>query len=281
MSELAQDVEHVEELSEPTEETKQEVAPETDEVSQTEAEEVAEDADQQDEPSVEERLAEMEKQIKDHQRKNARQTAAYRQLQRRYEETIAEKQEVKTEGPNEEDFDTLEDYYKEKAKYDAEIIAEEKLKAAEDKKTQEAQAKVFAEQRRTFVAKEEALRQAAPDYDAAAEAMNEYLDLADKNDPAFKAFGEAMMSSDKGPELVYHLGKSPEKIEALFGKSPAMVYRMMAKYEQEADAPKPVKQTAKPKPPTPVKGKSVTKSDPAKMSTEEYVAWRNKQQFAK
>jgi hypothetical protein len=58
--------------------------------------------------------------------------------------------------------------------------------------------------------------------------------------------------------------------------NPVQAIRKVAQIEARLQA-KPTQRTVPPKPPTRVAGKSEAVNDPSKMSTEDFIAWRNKQ----
>lgn len=95
---------------------------------------------------------------------------------------------------------------------------------------------------------------------------------------------EAIITSDVGPQIAYHLGKNPKEAARLANLSPVHAARELGRLEAKflsSKAPaKSVNPTiaAKPNPPTPVKGNAATaEKSPDQMSYQEYKAWRAKQ----
>lgn len=107
------------------------------------------------------------------------------------------------------------------------------------------------------------------------------MDKADT--PTLPHVAQAIMDADRGPELLYHLASNPEIVEKLNDMSPyraAMeLGRIEATLAAPAEAPKPreTTQSKAPAPITPVQAASSATKDPAKMSQDEYMAWRTSQ----
>lgn len=64
-----------------------------------------------------------------------------------------------------------------------------------------------------------------------------------------------IVSSDLGPQILYHLGKNPEKAARIARQTPAQQAQAVGRLEAELKLPKPQKQISNaPEPPTPTKG---------------------------
>lgn len=115
-----------------------------------------------------------------------------------------------------------------------------------------------------YLARVEAARTQFPDFD----------DVAHKNWEPTQAMFKAILDSDVGPLVAYHLGKNPAERHRIASLSPENQFREMGKLEVRLTAPK-----AAPKPPAnpvrPVTGiASGGPLDPSKMSMAEYAAAR-------
>lgn len=93
-----------------------------------------------------------------------------------------------------------------------------------------------------------------------------------------ETMAEVIMASDTGPDILYHLGKFPEKAARIAAMAPAQAAAALGRLEAEVlKPPKPPKASNAPPPPKPVEaGSSGTSKDPSKMSMKEYEAWRDK-----
>lgn len=115
-------------------------------------------------------------------------------------------------------------------------------------------------------------------YQARVEAVQaqypDYEQVAHKGWEPTPAMLEAILESEKGPELAYHLGKNPAERSRIAALSPVGQVRELGKLEGTISAPKTQPKT----PPAPVKPVTGINAggakDPAKMSMSEYIAWR-------
>lgn len=118
--------------------------------------------------------------------------------------------------PKIDDFDTPEEYAERLADWKLEQQAKErdeksKEPSVEEIANQKAQVKI---KELEFVQKENEIRKTNPNYDENAQVVNQFLGLANKNDPRFAAFASVVL--DAGPALINHLGANPKEIMALF-----------------------------------------------------------------
>lgn len=116
----------------------------------------------------------------------------------------------------------------------------------------------------------EIAREAIPDYDAVIESglnMNarpENLDL--------------LMASEKSELIAYHLARSPKEAREFAHMPPTEAARTIGRLEVSLSLPKPKTKTEAPAPVSPLKGTASPTPDPSKMSMDEYVAWRKKEE---
>jgi hypothetical protein len=92
---------------------------------------------------------------------------------------------------------------------------------------------------------------------------------------------DLLLESNKGPLIVYHLAKHPEKVAALNRMSPTAAAREVGSLEARIRGPQP-KTRSKAPPPKPAPrgsggGSSLGRRSPDAMSNDEYRAWRAKQ----
>src|SRR3972149_3831102 len=90
-------------------------------------------------------------------------------------------------------------------------------------------------------------------------------------------FLEVIKSSEKGPELAFHIGKDPKLVARLAGKSVPQRLTELGRIEADLSRPAPPpKVTAAPAPPTPIGGGAGGQVDPSKLSPDDWLAWRPK-----
>lgn len=120
-----------------------------------------------------------------------------------------------------------------------------------------------------FQSRVQSARDSLPDYD-------EVVGLSDA--PMSKPMAEAILDSDVGPQLTYHLAKNPQEAARIAALSPVKAIREIAAIEAKLKAPAiapAAKATSAPPPPTHVSGRGTTAAkDPSRMSMEEFDAWR-------
>ena len=137
-------------------------------------------------------------------------------------------------------------------------------KAAQEVKQQEsvqAQQKAFAEKAESF-----------------AEAHPDYHEIAINPDlPISQAVADVLVASDKGPEVLYHLGQNPGEAERISSLPPHIAALEIGRLEARLSMPQPKKTTSAPPPINPIGGSGSTVADEDSMSTSEWMAMRNKQ----
>lgn len=163
-----------------------------------------------------------------------------------------------------EQFDSPEAY--------AEALAEQK--AAERLQQRDAERRQM-EVQSAYFDREEAAREKYDDYEQVA--RNPQL-------PVTTSMAEAIMASDIGPDLLYHLGQNPKEARRIADLPPLLQAKELGKLEAKlADAP-PVKRTTNaPAPISPVTprgsgGNTIDTTDPRSvksMSTSEWIAAEN------
>lgn len=92
--------------------------------------------------------------------------------------------------------------------------------------------------------------------------------------PVSDAMASIIQSMDQGPDVLYHLGSNPTVAHRIAMLSPIEAAMELARIEAGLQAPQPRQKTNAPEPIKPVRGNAAPTKDPAKMSTDEYRAWR-------
>lgn len=100
--------------------------------------------------------------------------------------------------------------------------------------------------------------------------------------PVESHVASAILESDFGPDVQYYLAKNPGEVDKLNGMSPASAARHIGRIEariegQKAKPKAPPQQSKAPDPIKPVRGGGEVQTDPDKMSTEQWMKWRQSQ----
>ncbi len=253
----------------------QTTAPET---VQTEQDTPQAEASTQQEPSESEKLkAAYEKRI-------SRITAARHAEARRAEEYAKQLKALQTPkqddgAPKEADFATVEEYNKALGKWEATQEFSKKETERQQKEAETRSQESVAKLQKAHEAKEAEFRKSNPRYDENAAVVNEAVSLANRDTPEFKAFADAMITSDNMAAVTNFLGENPDRLEAMFSMNPAQIYREIARIETQLATPpvteeEPVKQVFAP--PKPIGGTGKVAKPLDKMSAKQLVEWSRK-----
>lgn len=212
---------------------------------------------------------------------NWRNTERDRDEWRRLAQQLMETQgKPKEEAPEPPQPKPSEDQYTDYSQYLealADWKADQKIKAhlseAENRRQQEAQQRTQQEKVQGFQAKAAEFAKEHPDYHVVAE---------NPNVPISQPMFDAIVESDMGPQIAYHLGQHPEEASRISSMSDYGAARELGKLEAQLSIPPKPKTSQAPDPVDPVGGGSERNAkDPEKMTTAEWMAWRNKQVFGK
>lgn len=175
----------------------------------------------------------------------ARQTAANKETNRQLQEArtrIAEleaqtaKANPLADKPNQDNFDTLEEYAEALADWKIEQRSKEvKEPSVEDKVSDALKVK---EAELSFRTKEEAFRASNPDYDKATQVVNGLLKYVDPNSDGTKAFATTLMNAPNPPALVHYLGTNPSEAIAMMQMSAFEIQDRLGMIIDQLDAPK-------------------------------------------
>jgi hypothetical protein len=119
---------------------------------------------------------------------------------------------------------------------------------------------------------------------AFAEKTPDYADVI--RNPALNFFNgdflEAIKADEMGPQLAYHIAKSPALVAKLAGQSVPARLASLGRIAAELSRPAPPpKVTAAPAPPTPIGGGAGGEIDPRKLSIDDWMQHRTKEIRAK
>lgn len=174
--------------------------------------------------------------------------------------------------PTVEQFQDYADYVEALTDWKAGQKVNEALSARDAEKAKEAEGRVKQSKAQIWEERQAATRAATPDYD-------EVVGLSEIQVAAHVA--EALIDSDVGPALAYQLAKNPELAERINALPPLAAAREIGRLEASLSKPAvaaPENKVSKAPPPiSPVGARSTPVSDPEKMSTDEWLKWRQGQ----
>lgn len=195
------------------------------------------------------------------------------------ERALAEKQgsQQASAEPKREDFEDFEKYLEARADYRADQKVSERLKSereaqqGNERRTQEAagQAKIA----QSWTEREKAFQASKSDYDDVATAFTE---RGGEIETLSREARMALVESEVGPALLYHLAKNPDDLDRLADLSPASQIRELGKLETKVSMPAK-RTTSAPAPANITKGGATAEKDPSKMDQVQYEAWRKSQ----
>lgn len=166
---------------------------------------------------------------------------------------------------------TLADFGFDEAKFQKYLFGEarkEAVKAAREELAAEQQRTETAKRRQSFGAREAKFAKGVPDYYEVAH----YAQITNE-------MAEAIMSSDLGAELAYHLGKNEDIAAQIRQLPPLQQAREIGRLEAKLSAtPKPPQVSGAP-PPAPkiAAANASVEKDPKDMTDAEFAKWRRKQ----
>lgn len=175
-------------------------------------------------------------------------------------------------APKREEFSSYEDFVEAKALHTARTEARKELEAFKNASKKEKEDSSKAQAQKEFSRRVESVieagQKAYPDFDAV---VNEAVE--DGLIPTRGAMYEAIMDSDMGEKLVYHLAKHPAEAERINKLGPLAQVRELGKLEDKLSAKKEPRETMEP-----IGGRTSTASGLRDdMSMDAFVKMRNKQ----
>lgn len=190
------------------------------------------------------------------------------------EEMIAS---LEGEQPEEKAMPKLEEFEYDTAAYEAALsqwLAEKQAQSVNVAMTQQQRWQVEQAQRQAveaakqaFTAKQEAFELDHPDF----------KQVVSNFKPNSPAIAQAVLYSENGPALAYHLAKNPGLSQSLESMNPIIAAMEIGAIQQKLSAPPPVNSSKAPPPADDLKPTGTVDKDPDKMTPAEYRAWRMKQ----
>lgn len=173
--------------------------------------------------------------------------------------------------PSVDQFQDYADYVEALTEWKAEQKVRDVLSARDAEKAKEAESKVKQTKAEAWEARQAQTRASLPDYD-------EVVGLSDLQIAPHVA--ETLLDSDVGPAVAYHLAKNPDLAERINAMSPLAAAREIGRLESAVAKPAaaPANTISKAPPPiTPVGTRATPVQDPDKMTTDDWLKWRQGQ----
>jgi hypothetical protein len=189
--------------------------------------------------------------------------------------------EVTEKEPDPYDYKTDEEYTRALAKYEGQKAARDTWQKLSDEEKSKANEEKFRTELKTK------LDRYTEGVTKMQEAHGDYDDVIDNYDGPFtEAMRMALLESESGPEVAYHLAKNPEEAEKISKMGIVDLNRAIAKLEVKLEIQKGEKPgdnkgqkgnleekaavTKSPPPITPLKGSATSTKDPSDMSYDEF-----------
>lgn len=195
----------------------------------------------------------------------------YRQMSER--QTAPPLQQQQVDGPpKREDFDDYEAFIRAEARYEAKAAFREEQERFTQQTKRQTEEQRNAQLYNRFQSDVSKARESIPDFDAV-------LESADV--PVTPAMRAAIVESEVGALLTYHLAKHPQEAERIAGLSPTAAMKAIGALEASLSAQKAPAVSKAPAPIKPIGSRSGGQVDPSKLSMDDYMAWRKKQDFGR
>lgn len=219
-------------------------------------------------PGVQKRIDELTRQRHDAERRASELEQRLQQLQSGAQTSG----QVPATKPDPRQFEDYGEYVAALTKYEAaQLLGQRDQQQAQALQQQRQQLTQQAEQTRAEVwtERQAAARTTLPDYDQVMSAA--------ANVHVSQAVQEALLDSDRGPELAYHLAKNPAEAQRLNGLSPRQVDREIGRLEERLSRPVPPPVSKAPPPLKPLTGSGAATKPEAQMTDAEWLAARRSQ----
>jgi hypothetical protein len=183
-------------------------------------------------------------------------------------------QQPVTDGePKREQFNDYEGFIEARAEWKADQRVNERLAKQSEDRQQQAHQDTERKAVEDFQKRSREAAKSIPDFEEV---------VSDSDAIVTKAMAEAIVSSEDGHLIVYHLAKNPDEAERIASLSPAAQAREIGKIEATLSKPAPKKPSGAPAPISPVGGKaSATSAEPDPSNTKDWIDWRNRQVAAR
>lgn len=173
--------------------------------------------------------------------------------------------------PKEDDFQDYSTYLEALADWKADQKIQSHFSEYQRRQQEQEQQRTEAQRQQAFQQKAQEFAKEKPDFQAV---------VSNPSVPINEPMKDAILESDMGPQIAYHLGQHPDKAAQIAGMSAYGAAREIGRLEAQLSVPEKPKVSQAPDPVEPVGGGSERNAkDPEKMTTKEWMDWRNKQVF--
>ena len=189
----------------------------------------------------------------------------------RWREAAERKTADPSEKPNPDKFGSYDEYVEALADWKADQRVAESFKRRDAERSQAAEARAAEAKAQAWAERQIAFREATPDYDAV---------VGKSSVQVAPHVVDALLDSESGPELAYHLAKRPETVKRINALSPLSAARELGRIEATLSSPAApqIKPASKaPAPITPVRSSAPAAVDLASANMDQYIAARRKQ----
>lgn len=189
----------------------------------------------------------------------------------RWREAAERKTADPSEKPNPDKFGSYDEYVEALADWKADQRVAESFKRRDAERSQAAEARAAEAKAQAWAERQSEFREATPDYDAV---------VGKSSVQVAPHVVDALLDSDSGPELAYHLAKHPETVKRINSLSPLAAAREIGRIEATLSNPAApqIKPASKaPAPITPVRSSAPAAVDLASANMDQYIAARRKQ----
>lgn len=173
-----------------------------------------------------------------------------------------------TQAPKLESFQSIEAYLDALAEHKASQKAEKVFREREALESKQRQQTEQSKLHDGYAKQTETARQAYDDFDDVVE--NPDLSIS-------KPMAEAIMRAKNGADVAYYLGKNPAEADRISQLDPFSAAVEIGRLAATVVRPQPRKASSAPPPIQPVGSRATPVTDPDKMSTEDWLKWRNGQ----
>ena len=180
----------------------------------------------------------------------------------------AQQAQQPSQAPKLEQYNSIEEYLDALADHKASQKFDHLAKEREAKESQTRQQREVAKLHESYTKQTEQARQAYGDFDDV---------VQDPDLPISQAMAEAIMRSTNGADVAYYLGKNPDQAARIASLDPFSAAVEIGRIAATVVRPQPRKTSNAPPPIQPVGARATPVTDPDKMSTEDWLKWRNDQ----
>ena len=189
----------------------------------------------------------------------------------RWREAAERKTADPSEKPNPDKFGSYDEYVEALADWKADQRVAESFKRRDAERSQAAEARAAEAKAQAWAERQSEFREATPDYDAV---------IGKSAVQVAPHVVDALLDSESGPELAYHLAKRPETVKRINALSPLSAARELGRIEATLSNPaapqfKPASKA--PAPITPARSSAPAAVDLASANMDQYIAARRKQ----